>query len=243
MIKVNLLGDSTVIDHSGRLWIAGYIASLVLLCGGCFFLNNYVAMQSYAIEDKNTDLETQLTKWKVVTKEVTELEAREKTLRQKLVVIATLRRNKSGPVRMLDSLNLALPEKSWIADLKEATGAVNITGRALDNQTIAKLMEEIDKSPYFSNVELAQSSQVLGQGLKLKEFNIAITVDYLGGMEAEAAAQQQAKASSGAAPQAIPAGAPLAAPLLGAADTVSDAANGSTGTASGALKTVRDKLN
>ncbi len=200
MIKINLLGDDTAVDTSGRLYVAGYVASLLFVALLCTVLNH--RLQASIEEKKLTvqELETQLTKWRITTKEVRDLEAKEKEYRDKLVVIATLRKNKTGPVRVMDDLNQSLPEKSWVTELREQGGVLKIQGLALDNQTIATFMEQLDTSSYFNNIELVQASQVVVDAVKLKSFSLQSNIDYLGEMKSEAAAAASAAAPPGSPP-------------------------------------------
>ena len=180
MIKINLLGDSTYRDFSGIWLLIGYafcVSALVLICA-----LNYTSMNSALSELtlEKEDLEKKEFQLIEVTKEVGELEKKRTELAQKNAVIQILKRNKSGPVRILDDLNKSIPERSWVTDIKESSGNMKMTGRAIDNQTIASFMTDLEKSDYYEKVDLDETKTVEQAGVKLKEFTLKSGVDYSG---------------------------------------------------------------
>ena len=182
MIKINLLGDDTAVDQSGALQVGAFAVSIVVLLGICFMLNQSAGTHVAELEDRKLTLEGELERLKKTTKEVRELEKKRADLKNRLAVIAMLKRSKTGPVRVLDDLNLALPERSWVVSLSEKTGNMNVNGFALDNQTIAELMKSLEKSEFFRKVSLGQTKQATKKGVKVKEFTLKTTISYSGSL-------------------------------------------------------------
>lgn len=108
------------------------------------------------------------------------LERKQKALESKLKTIDVLERQTRGPVRVLADLGEATPEKLWLTEMRETGGAAVLSGRGLDNQTVAIFMQNLENSPYFSNVELVETKQVEDGKAKLKEFAIRSSVIYAG---------------------------------------------------------------
>lgn len=108
------------------------------------------------------------------------LERKQKALESKLKTIDVLERQTRGPVRVLADLGEATPEKLWLTEMRETGGAAVLSGRGLDNQTVAIFMQNLENSPYFSNVELVETKQVEDGQAKLKEFAIRSSVIYAG---------------------------------------------------------------
>ena len=131
-------------------------------------------------------LDSQLKKLKEVTKEVRELEAKKAELRDKLAVIAKLKISKVGPVRVMDDLNKALPERAWITSIKERQGSLSIAGMALDDQTIAGFMRDLEASDYYDTVDLVQSRKTPWKGGKISEFSLEAKINYAGKVTAPA---------------------------------------------------------
>jgi len=181
MIKINLRGVVKRNNATNVLQIGGYVLSVAVLGLSCFilYMNTTASLSEKSLE--RDSLQLQLDRLKTVTKEVRDLEAKKTQLAERLAVIATLKKNKIGPVKVLDDLNLAMPDKIWLTTIQEIGGPkFTITGMGLDNQTIATFMKELEASDYFSNVELIETKQKVWQGVSIKEFTLQSTITYAG---------------------------------------------------------------
>ncbi|MBZ0273543.1 PilN domain-containing protein [bacterium] len=117
----------------------------------------------------------------VEIKRVEEFKVRKEDLERKLSVIQQLKVAQKGPVRLLDQLASAVPPRVWIKEVAENGAAVSIAGQALDHTQIATFMENLEKSPFFANVELS-GSQATTQRQQdenvVKDFKITSTITY-----------------------------------------------------------------
>jgi len=133
-------------------------------------------------------LNVEIAKLNEQTKEVRDLDKKRADLQAKLKVIEDLKDKRIGPVRTLEDLSTAAPEKLWLVELNDVGGAATITGMALDNQTIATFMRRLQSSKYFYDVDLVETSQteplrgtLAGDiGVAFKKFIIKAHIDYLG---------------------------------------------------------------
>jgi len=182
MIKINLLGSDAANDSTAPLWIGGYAASVVLLLAVFFLMHHSVSSELDIVGNDVESLERQLAAVKKTTKEVRELEAKQNSLEEMLVVIARLKRNKLGPVRVLDDLNLSIPERAWLTSVEERAGSFRMLGLALDNQTIAQFMRELESSDYFDRVQLIESKQARYEGVNMRSFSLNARVRYAGSL-------------------------------------------------------------
>lgn len=132
-------------------------------------------------------LRAEVKKYEEQTREVRDLDKKRKELQAKLKIIEDLNQKRVGPVRILEDLSSATPEKLWLVDFTDANGLATITGLALDNQTIATFMRQLQSSKYFFDVDLLETSQ--SEKLKVtsgadagsfKKFIIKAHLDYLG---------------------------------------------------------------
>jgi len=115
---------------------------------------------------------------KIDTKDVSKFKAEKEDLQRRLNIIHTLERAKTGPLRVLDELAMALPGKLWLTSLKEKDGKMELKGIAMDNPTIAQFMTNLEKTGVIKNVELVVSQQLERKDLKLKEFTMTCQVLY-----------------------------------------------------------------
>lgn len=197
MIKINLLGTSELTDSNIVLWTAGWAASLLAVVIILVFVNANIASEISTLEGDTEGLKRQLASLQEVTKEVRHLEKMESELNSKLMVIATLKRSKVGPVRVLDDLNIALPERAWVTQVKEERGKISLVGYALDDHTISGFMKDLENSDYFEIVDLDHSKQVKVEGAKIRAFRITAKVNYVGKLIMDKASSQSETDKSG----------------------------------------------
>jgi type IV pilus assembly protein PilN len=105
--------------------------------------------------DEEQRLQVELKGYEATIRKINELEKKIKEIKTKLAVIKELEKNKTGPVHLLDEIAMAVPkEKLWLTSLKESAGTLKLTGTAMDNETVALFMTNLEKSDYIGAVEL-----------------------------------------------------------------------------------------
>lgn len=197
MIKINILGNDIALDTSGPLWAAGFSLSLGIFLLVCFFLHRTTVQELSIALTEAASLEGRLQELMRRTKEVRDLEEKKQELGEKLLVIARLKKSKTGPVRVLDDLNLSIPEKAWLVDVEERAGVFRFNGVALDIHTIANFMRAIERSDYFDDVKLIETKQTEIDSVGMKAFNLHAKVNYAGltKSETESEAAEESKKS------------------------------------------------
>lgn len=180
MIKINLLGEEIVQSGSGRFIPLAFGASVLLLTIAFYLHYNSINSTLVDTNAKIEALNRQLQGLKERTKEVRALTEKKKELTDKLSIIATLKKNKTGPVKLLDEINTAIPEKAWLGGLEEGSGELKIKGQALDDQTVAQFMKELELSDYFLSVQLLETKSIPRNGVLIKDFSLVSKVSYAG---------------------------------------------------------------
>lgn len=143
------------------------------------------------LDGEMEELRVEVAKYEELTKEAKDLDKRRKELQTKLDVIRDLDKKRVGPTRVLSDLSEAVPEKLWVEDFGETGGVANIVGWALDNQTVASFMRQLEASDYFNNVDLTEATQPEGTEqvksfaseagtVRFKRFVIKATINYFG---------------------------------------------------------------
>jgi len=105
------------------------------------------------------ELKPQLDRIRMLTKEREEVNKR-------LAVIAALDKDRYFRVMLLNDVGMTMPSNCWLTSLKEQGGsAVSIEGITFSNYIIADLMNNLEKSERFTEVNLnvAQEGQVMDQ--------------------------------------------------------------------------------
>ncbi len=172
MIRVNLLGEKVDYSQLHVFELLGFGALttvLVLVCGAMQFS---LSQRLDNLQHERQQLEQRVTVLKHKTSEVEDLEKKKKFLADKLITIANLKSKKQGPAKLLNELTTAVPERSWLTGISQKSGAVEITGIALDNQTVSQFMALLGQSKTFSSVELLFSRQQVKENVKMQEFSV-----------------------------------------------------------------------
>jgi type IV pilus assembly protein PilN len=189
MIRINLLPvreAQRALGRRNQLAVAALSITVALL----------VMVVPYVLQERQLDgldgqidqLKSEIAKFNDQTREVRDLDKKKADLLAKLKVIEDLKTKRVGPVRILEDLSAAAPEKLWLLDFNDAGGQATITGMALDNQTIAAFMRKLQGSSYFYEVDLVETSQsdalrtIAGgdTGMIFKKFIVKARLDYLG---------------------------------------------------------------
>jgi len=114
-----------------------YGRQFLFVVGGAVFLalvGNWLWYDSLASEEKRNAQRIA---------GVNNINARKKDVQAKLAILSDLRKQRTGPVRMLDALSTAIPKKVWLTSFDEKANAVKMTGRAASHEDVAEFMRSL----------------------------------------------------------------------------------------------------
>jgi type IV pilus assembly protein PilN len=156
MIRINLLPFRAARKKENiRRQITIYALVVVLL----FTVMAYYTVQLHSslsnLKEEEKDVRSELKTYQSTVNKINQLSKRIKEIKAKLKVIRQLEKKKTGPVHLLEEVSLAVPkDKLWLSTFKESKGTLRMTGTAMDNETVALFMTNLEKSEYISRVEL-----------------------------------------------------------------------------------------
>ncbi len=142
---------------------------------------------------ENARLKNKIEEMKAVVTRVEEIEALKADLQKKLQVIKELKANKAGPVRLLDELAQATPEKLQLTSLEEKEGLIKLAGVSVSNEVISQFLSNLEGSEYLREVYLNAIEQKDVDGVKLKSFSVTMRL-IVPGTEEEAPEKKKGKA-------------------------------------------------
>ena len=180
MIKINLLGSKIEQNPYLICFMTSWIAGLIIFFLSLIFWKISLLGNLKELEEKNSNLKKELEVLEEKTKEVKDIEDIKNELNEKLQVINILKKSKLGPVKLLDDLNISLPEKVWIESIQETNNNILITGKSLDDQSLSRFMKLLEKSAYFTNIDLQYSKQFFMEDVKIKDFELKAKISYSG---------------------------------------------------------------
>lgn len=115
--------------------------------------------------------------------EVKNIKDQQAALREKLDILAKLKANRSGPVKVLDALASVTPKRLWLTKMEEKAGSMTFTGSAATIDDVSEFMTALKENPHFSAVELSKTTAVAKDQKKAEyvDFTLSAKVDYAPG--------------------------------------------------------------
>ena len=135
--------------------------------------------QAQTIEQKQQHLQERQARQKAlneVLKTLDELEKAKNMLDRKVKLISDLKARQQDAVKMMDALCDALPDWVWLTNLTFSRGSLNITGKALSNNLISDLINNLKGTGSFYDVEFP-GSNLQNQGNQ-EIFNFKVNCKY-----------------------------------------------------------------
>lgn len=172
MIRINLLPrDEAPKQRNLKLPDLGTFAPLVLIIVAVGVLATLGIYQGQKIAHLNEEIATAEAESRRLAPEIAKikrLDEQRSNLNQRLEVIGTLDRDRYFRVHLLDELNRALPEHLWLTRWEETGGdAYALEGVTFSNFLVSDLMQNLDRSPYFANVNL-----LIAEKGKIEDVNV-----------------------------------------------------------------------
>jgi Tfp pilus assembly protein PilN len=173
MIRINLLGapkpkgkKSAAITMpsmdfnvgSPAMLVAAVVVIVALVNGGYYYMldreKKSIAEQMQRAEAKNRELAD-------IKARYMERQRQADSYKRRVDVIDQLRQNQTGPVSLLamigDTVNGT--EAVWLNSMQDQGASVAIDGTALSSDAVANLITNLQKTAYFSNIEIKESYQ------------------------------------------------------------------------------------
>lgn len=111
--------------------------------------------------------------------EVDRLEKQKKDLQNKIDIIKKLRRESSLTVHVMDEVAKIIDnDRMWLNSFSQQGGSLQLSGIALDNQTVAQFMEALKESQFIVNVNLSSSTLSKVSNRDFKSFALSCSVGF-----------------------------------------------------------------
>jgi len=170
MIKINLLPYRDILKKkniTNHLLAAG--TTLILAVLFIVVVNIAITTRIAGVEREIVRVETEIASNKKIMEEIEKLKAEKELYRKQFQIIEKLKKDKKGPVIMLDELATKIPDKIWLLELSQKGNTLELVGAALDNKFVSKFMSDLEASPYFSKVDLITSEMKLAKKGKTQQ--------------------------------------------------------------------------
>jgi type IV pilus assembly protein PilN len=179
MIRVNLLsngpGAAPAKEWLPREQRGAAIGLLMLLVtavgvGGYW---GYLQSARASTEVSITAAESELARLKTAMTLLDRANARKAELNERLGLIERLRTAKRGPLSLLETVSLSVPDGLWLLEIKQTGVAVQIEGRAMSLTSVTDFTQRIQNSGLFKPpVEILTTTTELVEEVPVVRFAI-----------------------------------------------------------------------
>lgn len=177
MIKINLLPFRKARRRENvRRQVNVYFLCLVFLFSLTLYFHFGLNIQLEKLEALETSLQKELKTYARITKEIAQHKKNTKILTTKLEVIRNLEKQQVGPVQLLAEVARAAPlDRLWLESLSESQGVMTLQGTAMDNDTVALFMTELEKARQIQSVDLNKTTLKFFPEHKLRAAGFVLT--------------------------------------------------------------------
>jgi Tfp pilus assembly protein PilN len=196
MIRINLLGRARpkvareTVPLESTLQLLFLVAALVVSFGVLYF--HWHSMNSEAT-DVRSHIQKQLgekSHLEQLKNQVDNFERQKMLLQERISVIETLQRNRTGGQELLNALanTVSRTDTLWLTSLDRNGDALTIQGTAGSINAVANFITELKSSGYFDEVEIKESTQD-PKNVAIQTFNFILTAQFALPQQAKAVAE------------------------------------------------------
>ncbi len=179
MISINLLPIRDILRRKNLrqevyFILLGFGALLFLFLTVEIFQINAIA----GLQEEEKRITQERKQYEVILNDIKKMEEEKKTLLTRIDVINKLKRSSSLTVHVLDEIAIHTPPgRMWLKKLSQSDSQLTLEGMAMDDQTIAKYMDELEGSAYIHDVKLVSSAMEQYAERNLKTFVLSARVE------------------------------------------------------------------
>ena len=174
MIRINLLGGAKPKSKKAAgvsmpsfefgdlggpmIQVAGVLLIAVVVNAGYWY---HLDREKKAIEVKARVAELKNRELADIKAKYLERQKQADSYKRRVDVIDQLRSNQTGPVNLLSTIGDTInsTEAVWLVSMQDQGASVAIDGTALSSDAVANLISNLQKTGYFRNIEIKETSQ------------------------------------------------------------------------------------
>lgn len=145
MIRINLLPVRQVQKREqGRQFIVLMVGVLIIAAAANAYWYVWMDGKRETAQRRLDDTNARIAQLEKVIGEVNNLQKRKKEVEEKLAVLDKLRKQRGGPVKVLDALATAIPKKVWLLSFDEKGGGAVMVGNAESFDDVSEFMRSLN---------------------------------------------------------------------------------------------------
>ena len=160
MIKINLLPVRAAKKREfGKQQLVLFALILVLAAILNYFWYSRVANELAGLDRQIATTRAEIAQLEKTIGEVKSIKEDKKALEDKLKILDTLKKGRTGPVKVMDELATIIPQKVWLNDYSEQNGGVTMNGSAGSYEDLSNFSKKLKESRHFSNIVIKTAKQ------------------------------------------------------------------------------------
>lgn len=176
MAHINLLPwrEERRVERQKQFYLA--MGATFLLAALIFYLvmgyaNSLISDQN----QRNTLLQTEITKLDVKIKEIQDLEAQKKRLLARMQVIQDLQESRPKVVKVFDSIARVVPEGIHLEKVVRTGNTITFSGTAESNARVSVFMRQLDENPEYGESRLEVIKRTSTSNNAIRQFTVEVT--------------------------------------------------------------------
>lgn len=160
MIRINLLPVRAAKKREfGRQQILLFALILILAGIGNWVWYGRVSSELTQLDQQIARTTAEIAQLEKTIGEVKSIKEDKKALEDKLKILDTLKKGRTGPVKVMDELATLIPAKVWLKDYAEASGSVTMNGKAATYEDLSAFSKALKASVHFTNITIKTAKQ------------------------------------------------------------------------------------
>jgi type IV pilus assembly protein PilN len=185
MIRINLLGQAR--PKAAKQTVPLEATVQILLFGAAVVVAAAVLFVVYMSQNKQLDqakgrireLQTEKASLQQIKSDVDKFESQSAILQQRIDVIETLQKNRSGAQDLLQMVanTVVRVDALWLTSITRSGNALDIQGEAGSINSVANFITELKRSGYFTDVEIKEAKENdLRPAVQTYGFSMSVTI-------------------------------------------------------------------
>ncbi|HEY1080485.1 MAG TPA: PilN domain-containing protein [Bdellovibrio sp.] len=109
--------------------------------------------------------------------EIKKFKEDEATIEKRISALEKISKDRQREIRVMDLLQVIIPEKAWLSRVQVSPERVNVQGYALSDMDVSTFLEGLTRSAFLMDVNLVSSSEISQDGIMLKKFEISCLLE------------------------------------------------------------------
>lgn len=207
MIRINLLSEQRkpmvaslgkqtqdiISGDPATIWLLGLLG-VALLVGLGWYWN--LRSQAKRLNEEIAVVQVEVDRLRPIIEEVEEFERQRAELRHKVTVINELKARQQVPVRIMDVISRAVPERLWLTQITQRGNELEVQGLMFNTNALASFIENLDEVPGMTEPVPGPFRRARSRagGPELFEFTVEFRLETVPVEEADAQPQAQVAA-------------------------------------------------